>query len=111
MAIPKRSYLRKCICRHWSFETYPPRPGASPNLAANVDEALVLPYLNYCSEVWGCICKVQCDRLHRLQNRAGRRPFVILTQDLLIYFTTYGGTTLSKGDARSSSQISVFNSE
>ena len=44
-----------CIYRHWSFETYPPRPGASPNLAANVYEALFLPHLDYCSEVWGCI--------------------------------------------------------
>ena len=87
------------------------RDGASPNLAANVYEALVFPYLDYCSEVWACICKIQCDRLHRVQNKAGRRTFVILTQDLLIYFTTYDGTTLRKGDARSRSQISVFNSE
>ena len=35
-------------------------------------EALVLPYLDYCSEVWGCMGKTQCDRLQRLQNRAGR---------------------------------------
>ena len=35
-------------------------------------EALVLPYLDYCSEVWGCMGKSQCDRLQRLQNRAGR---------------------------------------
>ena len=35
-------------------------------------EALVLPYLDYCSEVWGCMGKSQCDRLQKLQNRAGR---------------------------------------
>ena len=35
-------------------------------------EALVLPYLDYCSEVWGCMGKSQCDRLQRLQNRVGR---------------------------------------
>ena len=35
-------------------------------------EALVAPYFDYCSEVWGCMGKGLCDRLQRLQNRAGR---------------------------------------
>ena len=35
-------------------------------------QTLVLPYLDYCSEVWGCMGKSQCDRLQKLQNRAGR---------------------------------------
>ena len=35
-------------------------------------DALVLPFLDYCSEVWGCMGKTQSDRLQRLQNRAGR---------------------------------------
>ena len=30
------------------------------------------PYFDYCSEVWGCMGKGLCDRLQRLQNRAGR---------------------------------------
>ena len=33
---------------------------------------LVAPYFDYCSEVWGCMGKGLCDRLQRLQNRAGR---------------------------------------
>ena len=35
-------------------------------------EALVAPYFDYCSEVWGCMGKGLRDRLQRLQNRAGR---------------------------------------
>ena len=35
-------------------------------------EALVTPYFDYCSEVWGYMGKGLCDRLQRLQNRAGR---------------------------------------
>ena len=35
-------------------------------------EALVAPYFDYCSEVLGCMGKGLCDRLQRLQNRAGR---------------------------------------
>ena len=35
-------------------------------------EALVVPYFDYCSEVWGCMEVALCDRLQRLQNRAGR---------------------------------------
>ena len=39
-------------------------------------DALVAPYLfiyffYYCSDVWGCMGKGLCDRLQRLQNRAG----------------------------------------
>ena len=34
--------------------------------------ALVAPCFDYCSEVWGCMGKGLCDRLQRLQNRAGR---------------------------------------
>ncbi|XP_073243703.1 uncharacterized protein [Porites lutea] len=35
-------------------------------------DALVAPYFDYCSEVWGYMGKHLCDRLQRLQNRAGR---------------------------------------
>ena len=35
-------------------------------------EALVTPYFDYFFEVWGCMGKGLCDRLQRLQNRAGR---------------------------------------
>ena len=32
--------------------------------------ALVVPYFDYCSPVWGCIGKCQSERLQKLQNRA-----------------------------------------
>ena len=35
-------------------------------------DALVAPYFDYCSEVWGCMGKGLCVILQRLQNRAGR---------------------------------------
>ena len=35
-------------------------------------DALVAPYFDYCSEVWGCMGKGLCDRLQTLQTRAGR---------------------------------------
>ena len=35
-------------------------------------DALVTPYIDYYSEIWGCMGKGLCDRLQRLQNRAGR---------------------------------------
>ena len=35
-------------------------------------EVLVAPYFDYSSKVWGCMGKGLCDRLQRLQNRAGR---------------------------------------
>ena len=35
-------------------------------------DALVAPYFDYCSEVWGCMGKGLCDRLQRLHNRGGR---------------------------------------
>ena len=34
--------------------------------------ALVVPYFDYCSPVWGCIGKCQSERLQKLQNRAAR---------------------------------------
>ena len=35
-------------------------------------KALVLPYFDYCSEVWGCFGKCLSDRLQKLQNRVSR---------------------------------------
>ena len=35
-------------------------------------DALVTPYIDYCSEAWGFMGKGLGDRLQRLQNRAGR---------------------------------------
>ena len=32
----------------------------------------MLPYFDYCSEVWGCLRKCLSDRLQKLQNRAAR---------------------------------------
>ena len=35
-------------------------------------EALILPYFDYCSEVWGCLGKCLSSRLQNLQNRTAR---------------------------------------
>lgn len=43
-----------------------------PQTLLRMYEALVFPYLDYCSEIWGCMGKSQCDRPQRLQNKAGR---------------------------------------
>ena len=48
------------------------RPLVPSQTLLQMYEALVLPYLDYCFEVWGCMRKSQCDRLQKLQNRAGR---------------------------------------
>ena len=48
------------------------RPLVPSQTLLRMYEALVLPYLDYCSEVWGCMGKSQCDRLQKLQNKAGR---------------------------------------
>ena len=34
--------------------------------------ALVMPYFNYCSTVWGNISKGLSDKFQKLQNRAAR---------------------------------------
>ena len=34
--------------------------------------ALVMPYFNYCSAVWGNINKGLADKLQKMQNRAAR---------------------------------------
>ena len=34
----------------------------------NMNNALVVPYFDYCSPVWGCIRKCQSKRLQKLQN-------------------------------------------
>ena len=68
------------------------RPGLVPRRTLlQMHEAIFPPYLDYCSEIWGCICKIQCDhdRLHRLQNRAriiiGFRDFNTRSADILHY--------------------------
>ena len=38
----------------------------------NMYNALVMPYFNYCSPVWGNINKGLSDKLQKLQNRAAR---------------------------------------
>ena len=35
-------------------------------------KALVMPYFNYCSGVWGNINKGLADKLQNMQNRAAR---------------------------------------
>ena len=43
-----------------------------PN-SVNMYNALVVPYFDYCSPVWGCIGKCQCEKLQKPQNRATRK--------------------------------------
>ena len=38
----------------------------------NMYNALFVPYFNYCSTVWGNICKGLSDKVQKLQNRAPR---------------------------------------
>ena len=38
----------------------------------NMYNALVVPYFNYCSTVWGNIGKGLSDKIQKLQNRAAR---------------------------------------
>ena len=79
MAIPSR-YHSVTICKKVSAVTGALKrirslvSGASPNgeTLLKMYEALVVPYFDYCSKVWGCMGKGLCDRLQRLQNRAGR---------------------------------------
>ena len=42
------------------------------DILINMYNALVVPYFDYCSPVWGCIGKCQSERLQKLQNRAAR---------------------------------------
>ena len=37
-----------------------------------MSKALVMPYFNYCSAVWGNINKGLADKLQKMQNRAAR---------------------------------------
>ena len=74
VAIPSR-YHSVTICKKVSAGT-----GALKRIRSLVTrqillklyDALVAPYFDYCSEVRGCMGKGLCDRLQRLQNRAGR---------------------------------------
>ena len=38
----------------------------------NMYNALIAPYFDYCSPVWGCIGKCQSERLQKLQNSGAR---------------------------------------
>ena len=38
----------------------------------NMNNALVIPYFNYCGAVWGNINKELADKLQKLQKRAAR---------------------------------------
>ena len=42
----------------------------------------ILPYIDYCSSVWGDVSKKDADRITKLQKRAAR---IILDCDILIY--------------------------
>ena len=48
-------------------------------------EALIQPYFDYCSSVWGSIGVCQSERLQKLQNRAAR---LITFSDLNIRLST-----------------------
>ena len=59
------------------------RPLVPSQTLLRMYEALVLSYLDYCSKVWGCMGKSQCDRLKKLQNRAGRIDYNTRSADIL----------------------------
>ena len=60
-------------------------------------EALVTPYFDYCFKVWGCMGKGLCDRLQRLQNKAGR----------IITFSDYNTRSADFLEQRRSKQLAI----
>ena len=48
------------------------RPFISVKTALQIYHALILPYFDYCSSVWGECSVTLCDKLQKLQNRAAR---------------------------------------
>ena len=53
----------------------------------NMYNALVVPYFNYCSTVWGNIGKELSDKIQKLQNRAARiLTFATELRNSLKYF-------------------------
>ena len=41
-------------------------------MLVTIYKSLVLPHLDYCSAVWGCVGNGPCQKLGKLQNRAAR---------------------------------------
>ena len=68
--------------------------------------ALVVPYFDYCSPVWGCIGKCHSERPQKLQHRAAR---IITNSDYMTPSSTLlndlGWDTLEK---RRSKQLAVI---
>ena len=48
------------------------RPFISVKTALQIYHALIRPYFDYCSSVWGECSVTLCDKLQKLQNRAAR---------------------------------------
>ena len=48
------------------------RPFISVKTALQIYHALIRPYFDYCSSVWGECSGTLCDKLQKLQNRAAR---------------------------------------
>ena len=48
------------------------RPFISKDFAAQIYNALILTYFDYCSPVWDCMSGYLSDKLQNLQNRAAR---------------------------------------
>ena len=44
----------------------------SPEYLITIYKSLILPHLDYCSAVWGCIGNGLSQKLEKLQNRAAR---------------------------------------
>ena len=48
------------------------RPFILKETAIQIYNALIVPYLDYCSPVWDCLSGYLSDKLHKIQNRAAR---------------------------------------
>lgn len=67
-------------------------------------EALILPYFDYCSEVWECLGKRLSDRLQKLQNRAARITYLGYEYRSIDILNDLGWETL---DERRKKQLAV----
>ena len=48
------------------------RPICPQSILVTIYKSLILPHLDYCSAVWGCIGNGLSQKLQKLQNRAAR---------------------------------------
>ena len=70
------------------------RPFIPNETAIQIYNALIVPYIDYCSPVWDCLSGYLSDKLQKLQNRAARvitkLPFDTNSNHLLTTLTGRG---------------------